>query len=68
MQLTPVFWSDSDDDRLWSVEDAFFLGDALLVCPIREEGAGSRQAIFPKGCWYNFWWDGYFGNSSGRES
>jgi len=55
--IRPLFWSDPDDDRLWSVENAFFLGDALLVYPIVEEGARERNAILPKGRWYNFWDD-----------
>lgn len=55
--IRPLFWSDADDERLWGVEDAFLLGDALLVCPIVEKGARSRQAILPKGHWYNFWDD-----------
>jgi alpha-glucosidase len=37
--VRPVFWSDTDDSALWGVDDAFFLGDALLVCPIFEEDA-----------------------------
>ncbi len=64
--VRPVFWSDTDDSVLWGVDDAFFLGDALLVCPIFEEGAreaelatpvASRTAILPKGHWYRFWDD-----------
>ncbi|WP_419183582.1 glycoside hydrolase family 31 protein [Scytonema hofmannii] len=55
--VRPVFWSATDEPALWSVEDAFFLGDALLVCPIVEERARSRQVILPKGHWYNFWND-----------
>jgi len=55
--VRPVFWSDSEDSALWGVDDAFFLGDALLVCPIFEEGARARQAVLPKGHWYRFWDD-----------
>jgi alpha-glucosidase len=55
--IRPLFWSDPEDERLWSVEDAFFLGDALLVCPVMEEGARSRKVTLPKGDWYNFWDD-----------
>ncbi len=55
--VRPVFWSNSDDAALWGVDDAFFLGEALLVCPIFEEGGRSRQALLPKGRWYRFWDD-----------
>ncbi|MEB3178279.1 MAG: glycoside hydrolase family 31 protein [Nostocaceae cyanobacterium] len=55
--VCPLFWADSEDTNLWSVEDAFLLGDALLVCPIVEPGATSRSVILPRGHWYNFWND-----------
>lgn len=35
----------------------FLLGDALLVCPIVEEGGRSRSIKLPKGRWYHFWDD-----------
>ncbi|MBD2307743.1 glycoside hydrolase family 31 protein [Chroococcidiopsis sp. FACHB-1243] len=63
--VRPVFWADSQDAALWNVDDAFLLGDALLVCPVLESGARmptaqlrlTRHAILPKGYWYNFWDD-----------
>lgn len=55
--ICPLFWCDPEDERLWGVEDAFFLGNTLLVCPVMEEGGRSRSAILPKGRWYNFWDD-----------
>lgn len=58
--VRPLFWADSDEPKLWEVEDAFLLGDALLICPIVEEGGRSRQVILPSGSWYNFWDDTVF--------
>ncbi|MBW4644017.1 MAG: glycoside hydrolase family 31 protein [Goleter apudmare HA4340-LM2] len=55
--VRPLFWADRDDVNLWSVDDAFLLGDTLLVYAIVIEGATSRAAILPKGYWYNFWDD-----------
>ncbi|NES97480.1 MAG: glycoside hydrolase family 31 protein [Desertifilum sp. SIO1I2] len=55
--VRPLFWLDPTDVRLWSVDDAFLVGDALLVCPILAEGVRSRQVILPKGEWYPFWDD-----------
>lgn len=55
--VRPLFWLDSMDQTLWDVEDAFCLGDALMVCPIVQEGARSRQVMLSKGQWYNFWTD-----------
>lgn len=55
--VRPVFWSASDDAALWDIEDAFLLGDALLVCPIVEPGGRKRCITLPKGHWYHFWDD-----------
>ncbi|MBD1881764.1 glycoside hydrolase family 31 protein [Coleofasciculus sp. FACHB-T130] len=55
--VRPLFWADSDESALWDVEDAFLLGDALLICPIVEDKARSRDVILPKGRWYRFWDD-----------
>lgn len=35
--------------------DEYFFGDALLVAPVTEQGATSREVIFPSGRWINFW-------------
>ncbi|MGE5655604.1 MAG: TIM-barrel domain-containing protein [Actinomycetota bacterium] len=53
--VRPVFWADECDRVLWGVDDAFLLGDALLVCPIVEEGMRPREVFLPQGRWYDFW-------------
>ncbi|PSB09897.1 alpha-glucosidase [filamentous cyanobacterium CCP2] len=55
--VRPLFWSNWNDRTLWDIEDAFCLGDALLVCPIVEEGKQVRSITLPNGYWYNFWND-----------
>jgi alpha-glucosidase len=63
--VRPVFWANWQESSLWGVEDAFCLGDALLVCPIVRDGDRSRRVILPPGQWYNFWNDALF--EGGRE-
>jgi alpha-glucosidase len=55
--VRPLFWMDIQDQALWKIEDAFLLGDCLLVAPILEEGQSKRSLQLPKGGWYNFWDD-----------
>ena len=50
--IRPLFWPDGDDPGLWSVDDAFFVGDALLVAPVLAPAAGRRSVALPKGRWY----------------
>jgi alpha-glucosidase len=63
--VRPLFWEDERDLRLASVEDAFFLGDHLLVAPVLEEGARSRTVPLPAGRWYTL--DGDESVEGGRD-
>jgi alpha-glucosidase len=53
--LRPLWWADPQDQALWSVDDAFLLGDSLLIAPILDEGASQRTLQLPSGRWYSFW-------------
>jgi alpha-glucosidase len=55
--VRPLFWADLEDQALWEVDDAFLLGDRLLVAPILEGGASQRSLQLPRGRWYDFWDD-----------
>lgn len=44
------------DDRGWTISDQYFLGGALLVAPVVDEGAVSRSVYLPEGDWVS--WDG----------
>ncbi len=52
--IRPLFMADPADDHLRECDDAFMLGDALLVAPIVEKGATQRTLYLPKGVWYEF--------------
>ncbi|MEU9793601.1 glycoside hydrolase family 31 protein [Streptomyces sparsogenes] len=49
----PVWWRWPKDRALRDCEDAFLLGDALLVAPVLEEGAVRRSVRLPRGRWYD---------------
>jgi alpha-glucosidase len=51
--VRPVWWKAPRDRALRDVEDAFLLGDALLVAPVMEEGARQRAVRLPHGRWYD---------------
>ncbi len=53
--VRPMFMTDPTDDRLRGIEDAFTLGDSLLIAPILEKGATERQVVLPRGRWYDWW-------------
>jgi alpha-glucosidase len=35
----------------WNIEDAYFLGNDVLVAPVLEQGAKTREVVFPSGTW-----------------
>ncbi|MEV6263443.1 TIM-barrel domain-containing protein [Streptomyces sp. NPDC051784] len=51
--VRPVWWGASGDRELRDCEDAFLLGDALLVAPVLDEGAVRRAVPLPAGRWYD---------------
>ncbi|MCK7624887.1 glycosyl hydrolase [Streptomyces sp. RS10V-4] len=51
--VRPVWWSTPRDRALRDCEDAFLLGDALLVAPVLEAGAVRRAVRLPRGRWYD---------------
>jgi alpha-glucosidase len=53
--VRPLFWMDGRDRDLWEIDDAFLLGESLLVAPVIEEGARQREVRLPAGRWYDFW-------------
>ncbi|MGX6739959.1 glycoside hydrolase family 31 protein [Streptomyces xantholiticus] len=51
--VRPLWWRHPADRALRDCEDAFLLGDALLVAPVLEPGADRRAVRLPRGRWYD---------------
>jgi alpha-D-xyloside xylohydrolase len=44
------------DDKVLDISDEFMFGPSLLVAPVTDAGATSRDVYLPKGSdWYDFW-------------
>ncbi len=52
--VRPLFMADPSDPKLYDVQDAFLLGESMLVAPIVEPGATQREVYLPRGVWYEF--------------
>lgn len=63
----PLYWAEPQEQALWEAEDAFLLGEAMLIAPVVEEGARRRSVYLPKGRWYDFWNDQLFGGGTQIE-
>lgn len=53
--VRPLSLLDPDDDRLWSVPDAFGYGPSLVVAPVVDDGARERSVPLPRGRWIEAW-------------
>ncbi|WP_330350414.1 glycoside hydrolase family 31 protein [Streptomyces sp. NBC_00582] len=51
--VRPVWWGAPEDRALRDCEDAFLLGDCLLVAPVLDPGAERRAVQLPRGLWYD---------------
>ena len=54
--MRPLFFDFPDDLQSWPVEDEFMFGPDLLVAPVLNEGARSRDVYLPAGAsWRDAW-------------
>jgi alpha-glucosidase len=51
--VRPVWWGAPEERALRDCEDAFLLGDCLLVAPVLDPGAERRTVQLPHGRWYD---------------
>ncbi|MET7312543.1 glycoside hydrolase family 31 protein [Streptomyces sp. NPDC005571] len=51
--VRPLWWGAPGDRALRDCEDAFLLGDALLVAPVLKRGTDRRAVRLPRGRWYD---------------
>ncbi|MGW0704850.1 glycoside hydrolase family 31 protein [Streptomyces sp. NPDC002643] len=51
--VRPLWWARPEDRALRDCEDAFLLGDCLLVAPVLDASADRRAVQLPRGLWYD---------------
>lgn len=51
--MRPLVMDFTDDPAAREISDQFMCGPAILVCPVYEYGARSRQVYLPAGGWYD---------------
>ncbi|MER5378180.1 glycoside hydrolase family 31 protein [Streptomyces sp. NPDC002553] len=51
--VRPLWWGAPEDRALRDCEDAFLLGDSLLVAPVLDPGVERRVVRLPRGLWYD---------------
>ncbi len=43
------------DVNTYNIDDQYFFGDQMLICPVTTKGAKSRTVYLPEGQWIDFW-------------
>lgn len=56
--MRPLLVEYPDDPEAVAVDDQYLLGADLLIAPVIEEGAESRQVYLPEAEWYDLWTGG----------
>jgi alpha-D-xyloside xylohydrolase len=56
--MRPLFVDFPADEQAWAVEDQFMFGPDVLVAPITEAGARSREVYLPAGSRWTHAWSG----------
>jgi len=51
----PLGLAFPDDQKAWTRDFEYMLGDHLLVAPVITAGAKTRKVYLPKGSWVHFW-------------
>ncbi|CAH1796955.1 unnamed protein product [Owenia fusiformis] len=61
--INPIWWIAPNDDVALTVSDQFLIGSDLLVAPVLEQGATSKQVYLPVGTWQDIKGDKHEGGS-----
>ncbi|XP_046346310.1 myogenesis-regulating glycosidase-like [Haliotis rufescens] len=49
--IRPLWWISPEDEIALTTDSEFLLGDDLLVAPVLDKGANSRDIYLPRGLW-----------------
>ncbi len=49
--IRPLWWIDPTDEKTYDIESEFLVGEYILVAPILDKGARSRDIYLPAGEW-----------------
>lgn len=44
-----------DDENTYNIDDQYYFGDNLIICPVTVKNAASRIIYLPEGIWYDYW-------------
>jgi len=51
--LRPLVYAYQDDETTYQLDDAFLVGENMLVAPVLKAGTKERRVYLPRGLWYD---------------
>ena len=59
--MRALFMDFSHDSKVRDIKTQYMFGPALMVAPVCEEAATTREVYLPEGCgWYDYWTNAYY--------
>lgn len=55
VMMSPLAYLYPEDKATWNIDDQFMFGESILVSPVIEYKARTRELYLPKGEWFNLW-------------
>ncbi len=55
VMMSPLAYQFPNDKNTWDIWDQFMFGESILVSPVTEYKARTRELYLPEGEWYNLW-------------
>ena len=53
--IRPLFFHYPDDEECFHLDDEYMIGAHMIVAPVIEAGARSREVYLPEGIWFDYW-------------
>jgi alpha-glucosidase len=53
--MRPLVLEFQSESKTYKLDTQFMIGPFIMIAPILEEKAESREVFFPEGIWYDFW-------------
>jgi len=57
--MRPLVLEFQNDSATYALDTQFMIGPFMMLAPILEKGAESRDVYFPQGTWYDLWTDAH---------
>ncbi|MFI3305135.1 MAG: glycoside hydrolase family 31 protein [Rikenellaceae bacterium] len=55
VMMSHLSYSYPEDKKVWEIDDQYLFGESMMICPVVEAGARTREVYLPEGVWFDYW-------------